>query len=70
MTYSDDAQRSDDPLSCLIETVAHMLEALTSVLQDLPAGPSKDSAATEIGKAYRQLGGVVKATDIKPRAFS
>jgi hypothetical protein len=70
MTDSGDAQRSDDPLTCLTETVAHILEALSSMLQDLPAGPSRDSAATEIGKAYRQMGGVVKATDAMPQAFS
>jgi len=54
----------------LIETVAHLTEALNLVVQDLPVGSKKDAAVQEITKAYYQLGGVAKATGIMPQALS
>ena len=70
MTDSTNTPRSTDPLTCLIETVAHLTEALNLVVQDLPVGSKKNAAVQEITKAYYQLGGVAKATGIMPQALS
>jgi hypothetical protein len=70
MTDSTNAPRSTDPLTCLIETVAHLTEALNLAVQDLPAGSAKEAAVQEMVKAYYQLGGVAKATGIIPQAVS
>ena len=70
MTEPDYGPRSNDPLTCLIETVGHSIDALNQLIQDLPAGQTKDIATESIAKAFYQMTGVANATGKKPQSFS